>query len=172
MDVSINFSNKRALAGLIVLICLIGLAFYLPGILTNLEPAQCTVNGVCQHEEYANFLSEMVPVFIIIGVVIGALVFFFMSSRLEDKSKNLKKVSDILVQFLAKDEKLIVQKLLDNDGKILQAEISRIEGIGKLRSHRVIQRLSDRGVIEVEHFGKTNIVKLSKGVKEALIFKK
>ncbi len=172
MDISINFSNKRALAGVIILVCLIGLAFYLPTIITNLEPAQCTIDGVCQHEAYANFLAELAPVFIIVGVVIGALVFFFMSSRLEDKSKNLKNVSDILIQFLAKDEKQVVQKLLENDGKVLQAEISRIEGIGKLRSHRVIQRLSDRGVIEVEHFGKTNIIKLSKGVKDALISKK
>jgi len=172
MEVNFSFSNKRALVGIIILICLLALVFYLPGVIQNLEPTQCTINGVCQHEEYANFLSEMVPIFIIIGVVIGAVVFFFMSSRLEDKSKNLKKVSDILIQFLAKDEKQVVQKLLDNDGKVFQSEISRLEGVGKLRSHRVIQRLSDRGVIEVEHFGKTNIIRLSKSVKEALISKK
>ncbi len=172
MDVQFSFSNKQTLAGLIVLVCLIGLAFYLPGVIKNLEPSVCTVDGVCQHEEYANFLSELVPVFIIAGIVIGALVFFFMSSRLDDKSKNLKKMSEVLVKFLARDERLLVQKLLDNDGKVLQAELSRLEGFSKLKSHRVIQRLKERGVIEVEHFGKTNIVRLSREVKESLISKK
>lgn len=172
MEVNFNLSNKRALAGIIILVALVGLAFYLPGIFTYLEPQQCTVNGVCLHEQYAQFLTELVPVFIIVGIVIGALVFFFMSSRLENKEKNLKNIAALLVQFLAKDEKLVVQKLLENDGKVLQAELSRTEGLGKLKSHRIVQRLVDRQVVEVEKFGKTNIVKLSKGIKEALVMKK
>lgn len=172
MEINFNFSNKRMLAGVIVLVCLIALAFYSPQIISNFEPAVCTVDGVCQHEEYARYLAELVPVFVIIGIVIGALVFFFMSSRLENKEKNLKNISELLVQFLAKDEKLVVKKLLDNDGKALQAEISRIDGIGKLKSHRIVQRLVDRGVIEVEKFGKTNIIKLVPSIKEALVEKK
>lgn len=172
MEINFNLSNKRAIAGIIILAALIGLAFYLPGIFTYLEPQQCTVNGVCLHEQYAQFLTELVPVFIIVGIVIGALVFFFMSSRLENKQKDLKNLSKVLVQFLGKDERLVVQKLLDSDGKVLQAELSRTEGLGKLKSHRIIQRLVDRQVVEVEKFGKTNIVKLSKEIKDALVAKK
>ena len=81
----------------------------------------------------------------------------------------MKKVTDTLIQFLNKDEKLVVKKLLENDGKALQAEITRIEGLGKVKSHRIIQRLSDRQVIEVEGFGKTNIIKLNKGIKDVLL---
>jgi len=95
-----------------------------------------------------------------------------MSSRLEAKNKDLNRVADTLIQFLNKDEKLVVQKLLDNDGKVLQAEITRIEGLGKVKSHRIVQRLVDRGVIEVEGFGKTNLVKLNKNIKETLLVKK
>ena len=172
MEVNFNFSNKRALAGVIILVCLIALVFYLPGIISHFEPSVCTVDGVCQHEQYANFLTELVPVFVIVGIVIGALVFFFMSSRLENKQKDLSKVTDVLIQFLAKDERLVVQKILEADGKILQAELSRTQGLGKLKVHRIIQRLVDRKVVEVEKYGKTNIVKLSKGIKEALVLKK
>lgn len=172
MEVNFNFSNKRAIAGIVILICLISLVFYAPSIISNFEPAVCTVDGVCQHEQYAKFITELVPLFIIIGIVIGALVFFFMSSRLENKQKDLSKVTDVLVQFLAKDEKLVVQKLLENDGKVLQAELSRMQGLGKLKVHRIVTRLVDRQVVEVEKYGKTNIVKLSKGIKEALVSKK
>lgn len=172
MDVSISLSNKRSLAGLIILICLIGIALYSPNILNYFTPQQCTIDGVCQHEAYSKFLTALVPVFVVVGIIIGALVFFFMSSRLENKEKNLAKVTDVLIQFLARDEKLVVQKLLENDGKILQAELSRVEGLGKLKVHRIVQRLVDRQVVEVEKYGKTNIVKLSKGIKDALISKR
>lgn len=171
MVLEINLSNKKALIGGIILICLIALAFYLPSIFSSLEPAQCTIDGVCQHEEYAKFLIELIPVFVIVGIVIGGGVFFFMSSKLENKNNDVKKITGALIKFLGKEERLIVEKLLENNGKILQAEISRIEGIGKLKSHRIIQRLSDRGVIEVEHYGKTNIIKLTKEIKEALVLR-
>ena len=39
----------------------------------------------------------------------------------------------------------------------------------KLKSHRILQRLSDRGVIKIEKYGKTNIVKLTDNIKEVLI---
>ncbi len=172
MDLKIDFSNKRTISGLIILICIVALAIYSPKIIALSNPTVCTIDGVCQHEQRELFLTEMIPVFILIGIVIGGLVFFFMSSRIENKEKNLQKVTDALVQFLAKDEKRVVQKLLDNQGHILQADVSHIEGIGKLKSHRILQRLSDRGVIEIESYGKTNRIKLNKGLQETLLVKK
>ncbi|MFA5931315.1 MAG: hypothetical protein WC821_03305 [archaeon] len=169
MDVKFDLSNKKTIAGLIILVCIVALIFYSPNIVSLTNPTVCTIDGVCQHEERVHLLTELIPVFISIGILIGVAVFFFMSSRLENKEKDLSKVTDTLVQFLNKDEKLVVQKLIENDGKVLQAEVSRIEGIGKVKSHRIIQRLVDRGVIEVEGFGKTNIIKLNKGIKDVLL---
>jgi uncharacterized membrane protein len=169
MDVKFDLSNKKTIAGLIILVCIVALIFYSPNIVSLTNPTVCTIDGVCQHEERVHLLTELIPVFISIGILIGVAVFFFMSSRLETKEKDLTKVTDTLVQFLNKDEKLVVQKLIENDGKVLQAEISRIEGLGKVKSHRIIQRLVDRGVIETEGFGKTNIIKLNKGIKDVLL---
>ena len=172
MQLSINFSNKRTILGIMALICAIAVIFYLPTLISYTNPQTCTVDGVCQHEQRLIFLTEMVPVFVIIGVVIGAVVFFFMASKLDNRQKELQNVSNALIQFLNRDEKLVVQKLLENNGKVLQAEISRMEGLGKVRSHRVIQKLVDRGVIEVEKYGKTNTVKLTKAMSDSLVFKK
>lgn len=172
MDIKFDLSNKKTIVGLVILICLVGLIIYSPNLIALTNPTVCTINGVCQHEERVHLLTELVPVFILAGVIIGAIVFFFMSSRLETKQNDLEKVTSTLVQFLNKEEKLVVQKLIDNEGKVLQAEISRIEGIGKVKSHRIIQRLVDRKVIEVEAFGKTNIIKLTKEIKSVLLGKK
>ncbi|MBU0661895.1 hypothetical protein KJ891_00380, partial [Candidatus Micrarchaeota archaeon] len=169
MELKIDLSNKRAIAGVIVLICVIALVAYLPPILNETTPEVCIVDGMCQHEQRIELLNQMVPVFILSGVVIGALVFFFMSTRLEDKEKGLKKITEALVQFLNRDEKAVVQKILENEGKVYQSEISRMDGIGKLKSHRILQRLSDRGVIVIEGHGKTNIVKLAPNIREVLL---
>lgn len=169
MEVNFDFSSKKTIAGVVALICIIALIIYLPNILSLGEPDVCIIDGVCQHEQYVEFMTLMVPVFVIVGIVIGALVFFFMSGKLENSRKDLEKTVDALLQFLNKDEKAIVQKILDNKGKIFQSEISRIEGIGKLKSHRILQRLSDRGVIEIEKHGKTNIVRLAKNIGEAVL---
>jgi len=169
MELKIDFSNKKTIVGLIGLVCIIALISYLPGILNKTNPDVCTVDGVCLHEQRLELLNQLVPVFILSGVVIGAVVFFFMTTKLENKKKELQEVTQALMQFLNKDEKKIVEKILENNGKTFQSEISRIEGIGKLKSHRILLRLSDRGVIEIEKHGKTNIIKLKKNIKEVLV---
>lgn len=169
MEVKIDFSNKKAIAGAIVLICIIALILYLPAILTQTNPDQCIVNGVCQHEQRLNLLNQLVPGFILAGIVIGALVFFFMTSKLEKKEKSLKKNTEVLLSFLSPEEKKLVNALIESNGKVLQAEITRLPGMSKVKSHRVVQKLIDRGVIEKESVGKTNVVRFTKEIKEGLI---
>jgi len=165
----VNFSNKRALAGIVILVCLVGMLLFLPSVLQHFQPEVCTVNGVCQHEMQLTLLYDLVPVFILIGIIIGAIVFFFMSTKLDNKKEELEKTTKALIQFLNKDERRVVEKIISEQGKVLQSEITRMEGLGKVKSHRILQRLSDREVIEIEAHGKTNIVKLTKAIKDAII---
>jgi uncharacterized membrane protein len=169
VELKIDFSNKRALASGVVLVCLIGMLLFFPGVLQHFEPQTCTINGVCQHEQQLNLLYDLVPVFVLIGIIIGASVFFFMSTKLDNKKEELEKTTKALIQFLNKDERRVVEKIISEQGKVLQSEITRMEGLGKVKSHRILQRLSDRGVIEIEAHGKTNIVKLTKAIKDAII---
>jgi len=169
MELKIDFSNRKAIAGAIVLICAIAFIFYLPTILAETSPQQCVVNGVCQHEQRLSQVYQLVPGFVLIGIVIGALVFFFMTSRLEKKEKSLKNNTEVLLRFLNQDERKLVNALVENNGKVLQAEITRLPEMSKVKSHRIVQRLIDRGVIEKESLGKTNIVRFTKEIKEGLI---
>lgn len=169
MELKIDFSNKKTIAGLIILFCIIALAFYLPSIISLTNPDVCIVDGICQHEMQVNFLTQLIPAAILGGIIIGAAVFFFMTSKLESTQKGMQQVSGVLLKFLNNDERAIVKKILENDGKVFQSEISRIEGIGKLKSHRVLQRLLDRRVIEIEKHGKTNIVRFAKEIKEEIM---
>lgn len=171
MKFNIDLSNKKTITGIIMLICIIGIIFYLPHILTQTNPDTCMINDVCQHEERVNLLISLVPIFILIGIIFGAIIFLFITNKLEEKDKDIEKITSTLVKFLSKDEKLVIEKILQEDGKILQAQISRIEGLGKLKSHRTIQKLIDKCVIEKEQHGKTNIIKLKKEIRDTLIKK-
>lgn len=169
MELKIDLVNKKTIASLIVLLCIIGTLIFIPGIFEHFKPATCTIDGVCQHEAQLELLYELIPIFILVGIGLGALVFFFMTTKLDNKNEELEKTTKALIQFLSTDERKVVEKLIEEKGKILQSEITRIEGLGKVKSHRILQKLSDRGVIEIEKHGKTNIVKLTKTIKEVII---
>ncbi len=169
MDLRIDLSNKKSIAGIIILLCIIMVIFYLPSLMNEFKSDVCTIDGSCQHEAQLDLVNKTIPLFLIGGIAIGAIVFFFMTNKIDNTKKDTQKIVNALINFLNKDEKKIVEVLIENNGKIFQSEISRIEGIGKLKSHRIIQKLVDRNVIVVEKHGKTNIIKLSKEIKEVII---
>lgn len=161
--------NEKFIAGAIILVCMIFILTQLPTILQSHNPDVCYINGVCQHEKQLNTLTEAIPLFVAIGIVIGALVFLFMSGQLQRQKQSMKTTSKILLQFLNEDERIVVSKLIENNGKVLQSEITRLPEIGKVKSHRLLQKLQDKGVIKIEGHGKTNIVSFTKEIKESLV---
>ncbi len=169
MELRIDFSNSKAIAGIVVLLALLALVFYLPSIISVTNPDVCYIDGVCQHEAQVSFLTGLIPVAVLVGIMIGALVFFFMTSKLESKEKALKKNSSVLLSFLSQDEKKLVNALIESNGKVLQAEVTRLPGMTKVKSHRVVQRLVDRGVIEKDSVGKTNVVRFTREIREGLL---
>ena len=56
--------------------------------------------------------------------------------------------------------------LIENNGKVLQAEINRIEGMTKLKTHRTVKDMERKGIIKRESFGKTNRIILSDDIKD------
>jgi DNA-binding MarR family transcriptional regulator len=117
--------------------------------------------------------------------------YYFMSQRLEKKlennmiviSKLIKKNNsvstedstekdnkNIILKFLNPSERKVIEKLIETKGSILQSEISRIEGMTKLKTHRAVKDLERKGVIKRESYGKTHRIILSTDIKD-LMFK-
>ncbi len=162
-------AKVKALAVMVLLIGIIFSGFYLQAYLESQKPEICIVDGVCKHEEKLNELNAMVPYIIGISLALGAIIFYFMSTSLQKKQKSLKRNTKMILNFLSKDEQTIVKKILSEKDNVLQSDISRLEGIGKLKSHRILQKLKDRNIVKIEKFGKTNIVKLNKNIRNGLI---
>jgi len=74
-----------------------------------------------------------------------------------------------ILNFLCYNEKKLIKKSIEQKGTALQSEISRIEGMGKVKTHRLVKDLERKGVIIVEKYGNTNRINLSENLRKILI---
>lgn len=103
-----------------------------------------------------------------LGVAVGASVFYLMQERIEVKQKESKVNAEMLLGFLAAHERMAVEYLIKNKGAAYQSEIGRIEGMTRLKAFRAIEKLEGRGIITVDKNGKARKVILSPAVLDAL----
>ncbi|MFC2143388.1 hypothetical protein ACFLQN_03245 [Candidatus Aenigmatarchaeota archaeon] len=102
----------------------------------------------------------MIPLMSFVGVLIGLIVFYIMSLDITTEKKKDDKLHKNLLKFLPSDERIVVQMLLENDGKVNQYEVTRLPEMNKVKSHRVIDKLLKRGIIKKEKIGKINRIVL------------
>ncbi|MBI5159668.1 hypothetical protein HY992_06115 [Candidatus Micrarchaeota archaeon] len=157
--------NRKIIFGLVAVAVFIAVVYLLPTMLTLAIPQDCTINGRCLHEEELNLFTKISPAFVIAGFVIGALAFFFFAETKKIERVEIKPEKENVLTLLEKDERKVVSRIVEEGGRVLQSEISHIEGIGKVKAHRVLERLEKRGVVEKEAHGKTNLVKISRNLK-------
>jgi uncharacterized membrane protein len=125
--------------------------------------------------------------FLFLGTIF--LSYWFISRRLEKKIEKMIKViersieaktqnnrnisfnsdKDLILRFLSYGERKVIEKLIEKRGVVLQAELSRIEGMNKLKAHRAVQELLKKGLIRKEKIGKTFKIYLNEDVGELLI---
>ncbi len=133
------------------------------------QPHVSPDGGPCVYEQKLNFIETILPLLASLGIMVGALTYYFVYQKVEHTAQSLKANTDILLQFLNKEERAIVDLLIKENGKVLQSELTRLPGMGKVRAHRIVQRLIDRRVIETEEHGKTNLVRFTKEIKAGLL---
>lgn len=160
--------NRKVLAGLILLAAFILIVFYTPTLFESGIPMVCIEDGICQHEQYLDSLIAYIPAILVLGFVFGIIAsYFYFERKVELPLPSANKLESVLL-LLNPTERKIIKRIVDEGGTSFQSDISRIEGIGKVRAHRTIDKLVRRGVLEKEEKGKTNILKLKKEIMESL----
>ena len=156
MAMSRNLAYLGGISGVLLIIILI---VSVPAIAEQNISTVCTIDGMCQHEEQIRQLITLIPLFIGGGAILGAVAYYLFYER----TAPVKKEADaaLAVSLMEKDESKILHKLVAEGGRITQSEVSRIEGIGKVKAHRILSRLEKRGIVASEKYGKTNMVKIS-----------
>jgi len=104
-----------------------------------------------------------------IGVVVGAAIFYLMHEEVEIKEKESKVNAELALSLLNPDERKAVKLLLEKNGECLQAEVARLDGMTRLKAHRVAQSLEKRGIVALGKNGKVVTMELAANVKSALV---
>jgi hypothetical protein len=103
----------------------------------------------------------------IVGVVGVAYYLVYPQIRMGNTSAALTQSSDGVAAYesvaktLTEDERKIIEALKAHQGKYLQKYIKAETGLSRLQTHRVIARLSERGIVTLEKTGNTNQVQLA-----------
>jgi len=114
----------------------------------------------------------LIPFMAFIGLIVGILVYYIMSDKITQKNKSLKVNSDILLNLLSTPERKIIKKIISEGGKVRQYELTYLDGLNKLKVHRILQTLEDNDIIKKEKLGKVNNIILNKEIYEILKEKK
>jgi hypothetical protein len=63
---------------------------------------------------------------------------------------------DIVMRVAKADERAALEVLKNSGGVCLQKDITYKTGLSKIKTHRIVARLAERGIVQVRKVGKTN----------------
>jgi hypothetical protein len=111
-------------------------------------------------------IPVLIPTFSSLGLLIGSIVYYFISPKMEEgREKQVQRLFSLL-DILRPDEKEIIRKIMENKGEISQSKLS--QSFGKVKTFRILENLKKRGVIEKEPYGKTNMIRLGEKFRQIL----
>jgi len=112
--------------------------------------------------------QHFVWLFIILGIIFAAaLLYYLFSIKIMQKNSMIERNIKILYLILDRDEKAVIQKLVKSKGEAEQSEITKMSC--KIKAHRIIKKLKEKGIIDIKKTGKTNKIILKPELKQELI---
>ncbi len=97
------------------------------------------------------------PISVVLAAVLAAAISFKMCKRASIDKR-------ILPYLLRPEERKIVELLVDHNGEMKQAELVALSKLNKVKVHRILRQMEQRGLIETVRVSKYNIVRLNKEV--------
>jgi uncharacterized membrane protein len=74
---------------------------------------------------------------------------------------------DLLLKTMTPEEQKVLNVLIAHKGKYLQKYVVKEAGLSRLKTHRIVARFTQRGIVTVKEFGNTNEIQLSDWVKSS-----
>ncbi|MCL4429932.1 MAG: hypothetical protein M1167_04180 [Chloroflexi bacterium] len=68
---------------------------------------------------------------------------------------------EVLLKTMTPEEQKVFNVLVAHKGKYLQKYVVKESGLSRLKTHRIIARFTERGIVSVKEFGNTNEVTIS-----------
>lgn len=73
----------------------------------------------------------------------------------------------VLLKTMTPEEQRVLNVLVAHQGKYLQKYVSKEAGLSRLKTHRIVARFAQRGIVTVKEFGNTNEVVVSDWVRNS-----
>ena len=97
-------------------------------------------------------------------------------SKLIDKHNNGSKRTqqrpsvgrELVARLLEPKEMAVIERLIEQPKGMPQSEIVKMPGMTKLKAHRIVEKLRQKGIITVQKDGKTNQIKLDNRTRSLL----
>jgi uncharacterized membrane protein len=81
------------------------------------------------------------------------------------REKEITSVKEKLTSLLLlPEERLVIEELKKSNGSIAQSQLVRNTGLSKVKAHRIVNRLSAKGIVKKYPYGLTNKIVLEKEV--------
>ena len=134
--------------------------------------AQIVSQGLPPSLPYLFPLSTLLFLFTVLASMVGVIYFLVlpeMKNRyLPDPGPVGKEASAMVMRTLKPDEQKVVGVLKVHGGSYVQKFVTREAGLSRLKTHRVVASLSERGIVNVTKKGNSNEVTLAKWFLEGL----
>ena len=149
--------RKRIVLGLLVVSTFIFLVTVLVFVFALYSQGQA-IPAILQ--PFISWHMEFMVLMGVFGVFSGLTVFSIMNATIERQKQVVRTNTDIIMKFLTSEDREIVELLLSKQGMTTQSEIARLPGMSRLKAHRVVKKLEDRGIVHVEKYGKINMIRI------------
>jgi len=123
-----------------------------------------------------------VLVIVLIGIVIvgiGGVVYFQLYPEITTANQRIQQSIqtqtqtqggttplESILKTSSEDERKVLKVLMSHEGKYLQKYIRKEAGLSRLKTHRVLAHLAERGIVTLEELGNTNQVRIADWVKK------
>jgi len=107
-------------------------------------------------------LSSLLFLCTVLASMVGVIYFLVLPEMKNYVSGNGKDTTAVVLRTLKPEERMVVSVLDAHGGTYLQKFITKEAGLSRLKTHRVVAALSERGIVHVEKAENTNEVSLVK----------
>ncbi|MGA1975546.1 MAG: hypothetical protein ABSG92_07915 [Conexivisphaerales archaeon] len=113
-------------------------------------------------------LSSLLFLCTVLASMVGVIYFLVLPEMKDYVSGNGKDTISIVPRTLKPEERKVVSVLDAHGGTYLQKFITKEAALSRLKTHRVVAALSERGIVHAEKRGNTNEVSLAKWFQDGM----
>ena len=150
-------SNLKVISFLLIYIVASSIIFYYVHGLVSAPVCNCSIP-----------LTWIVALMSTTGVIVGIAVYVYMKKSIMPETVSPEDVQET-TRFLPKDQRKIVEAIIENEGEISQSELPEETELSKVKVSRKLKDLERQEIVRREENGMTNKVMLGEKFEELLL---